>query len=158
MANDVLFSLIKVDNIMEIMIDNDNITTSMFDGRTDGEYGYFKIVLVEACPGNIDECLDTNGYLDEDKVSIIYGADDYDGAVGLLWQKGTNADRNITIVNSSVSYDLADNVYLLKGAFLTAPDGTVLAYSINNAALTVKQSVTIPVDGVIWSIHSESID
>lgn len=155
MAESVLFSFTKVDDFMEIMIDDDNITTAMFDGVTPN----FRIVLVQACPDNIAECLDSSNCLDDSSVSIIQGLNSSDGSCALLWSKGVNANRTISIASSSVSYDLGDNSYLLKGAFLvTANTGKVLAYSINNAPMTVKNEVILPIDGMVWSIYSQAFE
>lgn len=151
MAESILFSFTKIDDFMELMIDDDNITTSIFDGVTNN----FRIVLAQACPANIEECLNAD-YTLNDSVSLIYGTNSYDGSCALLWSKGVNANRSISIANSSVTYDLADNSYLLKGAFLVTRQGKVLAYSINNAPITVSKQVIMPIDGMIWSIYSQA--
>ena len=150
MAESILFSFTKIDDFMELMIDDDNITTSLFDGVTNN----FKIVLAEACPDNIEQCLNSD-YTLNDSVSIITGTNSYDGACALLWSKGVNANRSISIANSSITYDLADNSYMLKGAFLCTSQGKVLAYSINNASITVSEQIIMPIDGMVWSIYSQ---
>ena len=76
MAESVLFSFTKVDKLLKLMIDDDNITTDLFDGITKN----FRIVLVESCEDNIRDNLNTDGTLNTDKVSIINGT----GAIGLL--------------------------------------------------------------------------
>lgn len=151
MAESVLFSFTKVDDFFETMIDDDNITTSLFDGTTKN----FKIVLAQACPANIGECLNDDGTLDLTKVSLI-GTYATDGDCALSWQKGVNNNRVISIADSSVVYDLGDGTYLLKGAFLVENiGGKVLAYSINSSAMSVKDQIVIPVDGVVWNIFSQ---
>ena len=156
MADSILFSFTKVDDFMETLIDTDDLKTSMFDGTTKN----FRIVLVEACPANIEECLDENGCLN-DEVTLI-NTDSEDGLCALLWQKSVNANRAISIASNSVSYDLNDETHLLKGAFLIVAtgnaSGTVLAYSINNAPMTVQKEIIFPVDGMLWSIYSQAYE
>ena len=55
MANEqsVNYSFTKVDNFFEILIDREEITTSLFDGTTKN----FRIVLVESCSSNITDCV-----------------------------------------------------------------------------------------------------
>lgn len=152
MADSVLFSFTKVDNLFETMIDDDNITIDLFDGTTKN----FKIVLAQACPANIGECLNNDGTLNLGSVSLI-GTYEGDGDCALLWQRGVNNNRVISIADSSVVYDLSDSIYLLKGAFLVEKaGGKVLAYSINSSAMSVDTQIVIPVDGVIWNIFSKN--
>lgn len=152
MADSVLFSFSKVDDFLELMIDNDNITTSLFDGTTKN----FRIVLAEACPDNINECLTNQGTLNTSVMSLITGTDTNDGTCALLWTRGVNTNRMISLSDSSVHWNLNDEIYLLKGAFLILNQtGEVLAYSINNAPISVKSEITMPMDGMIWSIHSK---
>ena len=139
---------------MELMIDDDNITTSLFDGVTNN----FKIVLAESCPANINDCIDPTDYTLNSSVKTIVGTNSYDGACALIWSKGVNANRTISIANSSITYDLADNTYMLKGAFLCTNHGKVLAYSINNAPITVSEQVIMPIDGMVWSIYSQAYE
>ena len=151
MAESVLFSFTKIDDFFETIMDDDNITTDLFDGVTKN----FKIVLCQACPANIGECLNDDGTLDVSKVSLI-GTYETDGDCALSWNKGVNNNRVISIADSSVVYDLGDGTYLLKGAFLVENiGGKVLAYSINSSAMSVKDQIVIPVDGVVWNIFSQ---
>ena len=113
MAESVLFSFTRVDDLFETMIDDDNITTSLFDGTTKN----FKIVLAQACPANISQCLNNDGTLNLEEISLI-GTYDDDGDCALSWNKGVNNNRVISVADSSVVYDLGDSTYLLKGAFL----------------------------------------
>ena len=155
MANSVLFSFTKIDDFFETMIDTSSITTSLFDGTTSN----FKILLAEACQPNIADCLNSDGTIDTSQVSLITGANTTDGDCALSWDKGVNSNRRISIASNSVYYDFGDNTYLLKGAFLIVkPSGKVLAYSINNAPMTVDTEATFPVDGGVWQIYSEIFD
>ena len=149
MANSVLFSFSRVDDFLELLIDDENITTHLFDGVTKN----FRLVLAETCPSNIDDCLNADGTLNDSGMEFITGAGTNDGACALLWSKGTNGNRTIQIADSSVTYDLDDETYLLKAAFLVlAQTGKVLCYSINNAPMSIKDTFTAPVGGMVWSI------
>lgn len=149
MANSVLFSFSRVDDFLELMIDDENITTHLFDGVTKN----FRIILAETCPSNINDCLNADGTLKDEDMEIIIGAGENDGACALLWSKGVNGNRTIQIADSSVTFDLDDNTYLLKGAFLVlAQTGKVLCYSINNAPMSVTDTFTAPLGGMVWSI------
>ena len=155
MAESVLFSLTKIDDFFEVMIDTASITTSLFDGTTNN----FKIVLAEACQPNIADCLNDDGTINTDNVRLIQGTNATDGDCALLWSKGVNSNRSVIIASNSVYYDFADNTYLLKAAFLVVKSsGVVLAYSINNAPTSVSVDATFPVDGNIWQIHSRAYE
>lgn len=151
MAESVLFSFTRVDRLLRLMIDDDNITTDMFDGINPN----FRIVLVEACEDNIADNLDNNGCLDDNKISRINGTNSSDGQCALLWSDGVNNNAVISIASNNAHWTLDDNTYLLRGAFLVVEGtGKVLAYSINNAPMTVKKEITLPMDGMIWNIYS----
>ena len=152
MAESVLFSFTRVDNFHELMINREDITTNMFDGVSKN----FKLVLVEECNDNIRHNLNADGTLNADEVTTISGLDEGDGDCALLWSVGVNANRTITIADSSVTYNLGDNTHMLKGAFLVvANSGIVLCYSINNAPIPISNSFTAPLDGMIWSIRNQ---
>lgn len=150
----VNYSFTKVDNFFEILIDREEITTSLFDGVTKN----FRIVLVEACPANIEDCLNLDGTLNDEKVSVI-GADSDDGLCALLWNIGANSNRAITISDANVNYTLGDGTFMLKGAFIVVENsGIVLAYSINNGVMPITGYFNAPVGGVVWSIISKLDD
>lgn len=148
MAESILFSFNKVDKLFKSMIDNDNLTTYLFDGVTNN----FRMVLVESCPSNISDCLNADGTLVDDVVIINQGTD---GDCALLWTDGVNNNTDVSIASNSIHFDFGDNSYLLKAAFLVEKNtGFVLAYSINNAPMTVTDELTLPVNGSVWSIYS----
>lgn len=148
----VLFSFTRIDRFFKTLINDSNITTDLFDGVTKN----FRIVLAEACPANINECLTVNGLLDTNKVSTFSGINANDGLCALLWEDGVNNNTHISVNDTAITWDFGNNSYLLKGAFLVvASTGRVLAYSINNAPVPVKTGMTSPVDGMIWSIISQ---
>jgi len=149
----VLFSFTRVDNFFELMINREDITTSLMDGVTKN----FKIVLAEQCNENIRDNLNADGTLDSSQVVTINGASSTNGDCALLWNVGVNTNRTISISDSSVTYDLGDESHMLKGAFLClANSGIVLAYSINNVPIPISDSFTAPVDGMIWSIRNQA--
>lgn len=147
----VLFSFSKVDNFFELLIDSNYINTSMMDGHTQN----FRIVLAEQCNDNIEDNLLANGTLNENEVTVIGGATD--GKCALLWNRGVNSNRAITMGESAVNYTFDDDEsHMLKGAFLiTENEGIVLAYSINSAPIPLGGSFSAPVDGMIWSIKNQ---
>ena len=153
MADSIIFDFTKIDDFHEVMIDTDDLTTALFDGVTNN----FRIVLAEACPNNIEECLDEDYCLTEDV--ILINGESNDGLCALSWNKGVNSNRQISIVSNSLFYDLYDETHLLKGAFLVVTaeggaSGVVLAYCILNAPITVQKEIIIPVDSMVWSIVS----
>ena len=150
----VNYSFTKVDNFFEILIDREEITTSLFDGVTKN----FRIVLVESCPSNIEECLNLDGTLNDDKVRYI-NPDSDDGLCALLWNVGVNSNRTITISDANVNYTLGDGTVMLKGAFLVVEgSGIVLAYSINNGVMPITGYFNAPVGGLVWSIINKLDD
>lgn len=149
---DTLFSFTRVDGFFRKLVDDENITTDLFDGTSKN----FRIVLVEACPANIGECLTAEGILDNTKVSVFSGINASDGLCSLLWEDSVNNNTTISVKDTAVTWDFGDNSYLLKGAFLVVEStGVVLAYSINNAPVPIKKGMTSPVDGMIWGIVSQ---
>ena len=148
----VVMSFTRVDNLYEILIDREEITTSLFDGTSKN----FRIVLVEACEDNIEENLNVDGTLNDDMVKYIHGEESSDGLCALSWDKGVNLNRVIRVADTMVSYTLGDASYLLKGAFLVVEgSGVVLAYSINNGVIPITKYFNVPVDGMIWTIQSK---
>lgn len=150
----VNYSFTKVDNFFEILIDREEITTSLFDGVTKN----FRIVLVESCPSNIDECLNPDGTLNDEVVRFIR-PDSNDGLCALLWSVGVNSNRAISISDANVNYTLGDGTVMLKGAFLVVEgSGIVLAYSINNGVMPITGYFNAPVGGLVWSIINKLDD
>ena len=110
----------------------------------------FQFVLASSCPDNIDDCL-TDGSLDNDVVPIT--TED----VSLLWNKGVDNDRSITLGgNTSVTIDVGNiNVYM-KAIFLRAKtSGYVMAYCILTKPVPITEQVVLPAEGVIWQIRTE---
>ena len=78
-----------------------------------------------------------------------------DGECALLWSKGINGERTISVNTSLVTYDLGDNNDELKAVFLVNTvegSGYVLAYAINSYSFPIDGEILLPCDGVDWSI------
>lgn len=159
MAN-TIFDFTRVDNFL----DDINRPTCFDTLDMDGVTKNYHFVLAEDCPSNIEDCIDEDGTLITDgdnPVRIIESLNDEDGAVALSYQKGINGERAISIADSSISFDLGDSVRYLKAVFLvsgglseeTEGTGYVLAYAINNTGIECKDTIILPVDGVVWSIR-----
>ena len=150
MSNRV-FDFIRVDDFLDNLNREGKFDSQDMDGITKN----YKMVLVSDCPNDITECLDEDGTINNDKVQIINTYGTYDGYCSLLWSKGINGERTITISDSTVSYDLGDNQTNLKASFLVnlvEGSGYVLAYAINSYSFLVKGQIILPVDGMLWSI------
>lgn len=160
MANSV-FEFTRVDDFL----DNINRGTAFDTNDMDGVTKNYHFVLASACPDNIDDCVDVDGTLitEDGTVQIIHSVNEEDGAIALLWSKGINGERTISISDTTVSFDLGDTVSYIKAVFLVAGglteetegSGYVLAYAINNAGVECKDTVIFPVDGVLWTIRYE---
>ena len=157
MANKFKFT--RVDSFLDDINREDCFDTHDMDGVSPN----FKFILASECSQDIENCLDEDGTLrtpydssTDMGVTILetYGADD--GLCSLLWSKGINGERTMSIADSTVSYDLGEDVVQFKGIFLCAiAEGTgyVLAYSILDKPLEKDGVLILPVDGMIWSIR-----
>lgn len=120
----------------------------------------FKLVLASNCSSNIDNCLDDDGTLkewDEETgkgVEILYTLGERDGLVPLLYTYGINGEGNISINTNSVVYELPDGDIYVKGIFLVSyanGSGYVMAYSINNVQLEIKNNpLILNTNGLVW--------
>ena len=152
-----VFEFIRTDDFL----DNLNRYFDVMD--MDGVTKNYHFVLAEDCPDSFDECIDDDGTLitADDTVKVINSLNEEDGAVALLWQRGINGERSISIADTAVSFDLGDSTKYVKAIFLvsggltydTEGTGYVLAYSINNAGVECKNTVIFPCDGVLWTIR-----
>lgn len=156
--SDSVFKFVKVDTFLDDINRNGCFDTADMDGVTPN----FQIVLVSNCPQNINDCLDEDGTLIDDKIDFLYGEGDTDGECSLLWSKGVNAERTLSFGNPVVSYSFDKAGYEVKGAFLvsggvtfeTEGSGYVLAYAINEKPIRLSDTnLTLNVDGMITSIR-----
>lgn len=148
--SDVIFDFTRVDSFFDDMNREGCFDTLDMDGITKN----YRIVLASDCPNDINECLDEDGTLNEN-VSIIQNLTSEDGECSLLYSKGINGERTISISDSTVTYDLGDNHEELKAVFLVNTvegSGYVLAYAINSYSFPVDGELVLPCTGVVWNI------
>ena len=121
----------------------------------DGLTPNYRIILASDCPNDIEECLDEDGTLNSN-VTLVEHLNSDDGECSLLYSKGVNGERTISIASSTVNYDLGDYNDNLKAVFLVNTvegSGYVLAYAINSYSFPIDGQVILPCDGVIWTIR-----
>ena len=148
--SDYIFDFTRVDNFLDDINREGCFDTQDMDGLTPN----YRMVLVSDCPNDIEECIDDDGTLDTEKVTVIQ-TDTEDGECALLWSKGINGERTMSIAQSTVVYDLGDRNEELKAVFLVNTvegSGYVLAYAINSYSFPIDGEVILPCDGMIWSI------
>ena len=151
--SDVAFQLIRVDSFLDDMNRADKFDTALMDGLGNN----YKFVLASSTPSNnIEDCIDVDGTL-VDEVELINTGNAGDGECALLWSKGINGERTISVASSTVSYSFDEPVDI-RAVFLVeigSGSGYVLAYAINNEAFSVDGNMMCPVDGVVWTIRYE---
>jgi len=148
--SDYIFDFTRVDNFLDDINREGCFDTNDMDGLTPN----YRMVLVSDCPNDIEQCLDDDGTLNTEKVTVIK-VDSEDGECALLWSKGINGERTMSIAQSTVVYDLGDRNEELKAVFLVNTvegSGYVLAYAINSYSFPVDGEIILPCDGMIWSI------
>lgn len=159
MANNPYFKFRRVDAFFRDMNRKDCFDLLDMNGTDEN----FKFVLASECANSMDNCLDEDGTLkewdDETRtgVKILNTLGERDGLSPLLFSMGINGESTISVVNTSLVYELTDNVDYVKGVFLVSysnGSGYVLAYSINNVPLEVQDDTLIlMVNGMIWGTH-----
>ena len=146
---DSLFDLIRVDSFIDDINREDCFDTKDMDGITPN----YKFVLASDCPNDISECIDEDGTLTDDVVLIDSDGVD-DGYCSMLWTKGINGERTMSVADSTVSYSFGEENVSLKAVFLVnVADGTgyVIAYCILDKGVDIDGNLILPVDGVVWS-------
>ena len=147
---DFAFEFTRVDSFLDDMNREGCFDVLDMDGITPN----YRMVLASDCPDDINECLDEDGTLNEN-VSLVEDLDTEDGECALLWSRGINGERTISMVSSTVKYDLKDKNSELKAVFLVNTvegSGYVLAYAINSYSFPIDGEVILPCDGMLWSI------
>lgn len=148
--SEYVFEFTRVDNFLDDINREGKFDTNDMDGITPN----YRIVLASDCPDDIEKCLDEDGTLNED-VILVNNLTSEDGECALLWSKGVNGERTISMGTTLVTYDLGDNNDELKGAFIVNTvegSGYVLAYAINSYSFPIDGEVLLPCDGVLWTI------
>lgn len=156
MANS-LFEFTRVDSFMDDINREDCFDTKDMDGITPN----YKFILASDCADNIDDCIDEDGTLitpfeNGKGVNIVETENSDDGLVSMLWSQGVNGERTMSVADSTVQYSFGADAYDVKAIFLcNVADGTgyVIAYSINNKAITVDNDLILPCDGIVWSFR-----
>ena len=121
----------------------------------DGINNNYQFVLADTCPENIEDCLTANGTLDATKVHEINLIGN-DGDVSLIYSKGVNASRVISLGSSDVTLDVGDINVMLKAMFLRdIHTGYVLAYCILARSIPITNQVIFPATGIVWTIRNE---
>ena len=151
------FEFIRVDKFLDDINREDCFDTQDMDGISPN----FKFILVSECATDIEDCIDEDGTLrtpfnENTGVTIIDTDGAEDGVCSLLWGKGVNGERTISVADSVVTYDLGENKEYIKGIFLCAlaqGTGYVLAYCILDKTIEVDGTLIMPVDGMLWSIR-----
>ena len=148
-----IFEFTRVDDFLDNINREGKFDTLDMDGLNKN----YKMVLVSDCPNNINDCIDDDGtLLDDSIVHRVETLGEDDGLCALLWSKGINGERTMSLATSSVVYDLGDNEDELKAVFLVnmvEGSGYVLAYAINNYSFPIDGEVILPCDGMIWNIE-----
>lgn len=150
--SEYIFDFTRVDDFLDNINREGCFDTQDMDGLTPN----YRMVLASDCPNDINECLDEDGTLNTEKVNIIQGLDSTDGQCALLWSKGINGERTMSIAQSTVVYDLGDRNEELKAVFLVNTvegSGYVLAYAINSYSFPIDGEIILPCDGMIWSMR-----
>lgn len=148
--SEYVFDFTRVDSFLDNINREGCFDTQDMDGLTPN----YRVVLASDCPNDIEKCLDDDGTLNTAKVDIIQ-TDTEDGQCALLWSKGINGERSISIAQSTVVYDLGDRNEELKAGFLVNTvegSGYVLAYAINSYTFPIDGEIILPIDGMLWSI------
>lgn len=151
MATNYIFDFTRVDNFLDDMNREGCFDVNDMDGITPN----YRMVLASDCPNDIEKCIDEDGTLNEN-VTLVENLGSEDGECSLLWSKGINGERTISIGDSTVNYDLGDNDDNLKAVFLVNTvegSGYVLAYAINSYSFPIDGEVILPCDGVLWTIR-----
>ena len=146
---DSFFDLIRVDSFMDDINREDCFDTRDMDGISPN----YRFVLASDCPNDINDCIDEDGTLTDDVVLIDSDGVD-DGYCSMLWSKGINGERTMSVADSTVTYSFGEGSVDLKAVFLVnIADGTgyVIAYSIQDKTVTIDGDLILPVDGVVWS-------
>ena len=156
MANS-LFEFTRVESFMDDINRVDCFDTRDMDGITPN----YKFILASDCADDINDCIDDEGTLinpmqNGKGVNIVETENAEDGLVSMLWSEGINGERTMSVADSTIQYSFGENEYDVKAIFLcNIADGTgyVIAYSINNKAITVRGDLILPCDGIVWSFR-----
>ena len=144
----IVFDFTRVEDFM------DDYNIEFFVADMDGVNKNYEFVIADDSPDNIDECLDSDGAIDTSEVHTLNIGDD--GEVSLLYSKGVNGSRVISLGSSDVVMDVGDENVSMKAMFLRSlSTGYVLAYCILARPVPITESVIFPASGLVWTIRNE---
>lgn len=151
------FKFIKVDRFLDDINRSGCFDTEDMDGVTPN----FHMVLASDCPLDIEDCLDGDGTLIDDNITFVTGNENTDGQCSLLWSKGVNGERTMSIGEAQISFNLDSDKHEIQAIFLvsggltfeTEGSGYVIAYAINNRKVRVPSNLILPVDGMVATIR-----
>ena len=145
------FKFIRVDSFFDDINREDCFDTRDMDGVTPN----YRFVLASACKQNINDNLDEDGTLNEN-VELIETDGSDDGLCALLWSQGVNGERNCSINDSTVTFDLGEDAQDIKAIFLVnIADGSgyVLAYCIFDKPVRENGILILPCNGSLVSLR-----
>ena len=143
----IIFDFTRVPDFM------DNYNLEFLVAEMDGTNRIYEFVLSDGCPDNIEDCLDDYGALNNEVHTVNIGDD---AVVPLLYSKGVNGSRIISLGASDVILDVGDVNIQCKGFFLRDMDsGHVLAYCILARTIPMTNEVILPASGLVWTIKNE---
>ena len=153
------FRFIRVDGFLDDINREDCFDTKDMDGITPN----YRIILASDCASTIEDCIDVDGTLitpydsvTGKGVNIIQTLDDDDGYCSMMWSKGINGERTMSVSDSTVTYNFGDNTVNIKALFLVNVgngSGYVIAYSFLDNVISRNGSMICPVDGMVWSLR-----
>ena len=146
------FKFIRVDRFFDDMNREECFDTEDMDGVSPN----FRFILASDCPQDINDCLDEDGTLDTNNVTIIDTDNADDGLCSILWSKGINGERSMSINDSTVTFDLGEDTVGIKALFLCAVNngtGYVLAYCILDKVVEADGVLILPCNGMVWSVR-----
>ena len=141
----IIFDFTRVPNFM------DDYNLEFFVAEMDGITNRYEFVLADTCPDNIEDCLvEGEGTLNTNVVHTI-DLQSGDGTVSLIYSKGVNASRIISLGSSDVTLDVGDINVILRDI----STGYVLAYCILARSIPITNQVIFPATGIVWTIRNE---
>lgn len=144
----IIFDFTRVENFM------DDYNIEFFVADMNGTDKNYEFVIADSSADNIGDCLNSDGTLNTTEVHTIDIGDD--GEVSLLYSKGTNGSRIISLGSSDVVLDVGDENVDLKAMFLRAVStGYVMAYCILARTVPITNEVIFPASGIVWTIRND---
>lgn len=136
-----LFDFSRVDSFYE------NLNSMFFISEMDGNSNY-EFVLSEHTANNIEECVDSNGCLNEN----VDVNDDLVVPCCLTWSNNDDGTNTISLTEDVV-WSLGDDVVYMKSLFLrNASTGYVLGFCINLNTVSVSNELRLNEGTILWTV------